>query len=124
MTLAALAFATAGCGAAGRGPSDSSPFSDPSVATTIEIRVVNLNFLDARLTAIRRGRRTRIGDITGKTEELFTLSWTVTDPLQIEIDLLGGGKCTTPTLLTDPGDLIQLQIEVRLDLSSYCRRGG
>ncbi len=121
VTLAAVALSTAACGS-GRGPSGASPFNDGEAPTTIQIQVRNLNFLDARLFAIRRGSRVRIGSITGKTDELFTLRWPFTDPLAIEIDLVGGGKCTTRSLMTDPGDLIELQIEGRLSRS--CRRGS
>ena len=92
----------------------------PDGERTIRIDVRNLNFSDATLYALRGAERVRMGIVTGKTDRTFTVPWTVSLPLQIEIDLLAGDRCTTRALPVDPGDHIDLQIETELRRSGDC----
>ena len=58
----------------------------------------------------------------GKGDETFRLTWSFPQPLSIEIDLLAGGRCVTPELQVDPGDIIELQIPIELRLGADCLR--
>lgn len=87
----------------------------------IRIEVINRNFSDATLWAISTGGRQRLGIVTGKTDATFTLDWDFSQPLQIEIDLLAGERCVTAPLQVDPGDVLELQIDVELRRSAFCR---
>lgn len=87
----------------------------------IRIEVINRNFSDATLWAISRSGRQRLGIVTGKTDASFTLDWDFPQPLQIEIHLLAGERCVTAPLQVDPGDVLELQIEVELRRSAFCR---
>ncbi|HSG48306.1 MAG TPA: hypothetical protein VLA43_10870 [Longimicrobiales bacterium] len=111
LSLLLMALVTA-CATAG------SPFTGAEGEREIEIEVLNLNFSDATLHALRMGQRIRLGVVTGKQRETFTVRWPSSLPLQIEIRLLGGERCLTREMPVDPGD--QLYLEIPIDLS----RGG
>ncbi len=87
---------------------------------TISIHVTNLNFQEARLWAVSSAGRQRIGVVGGKADAVYRISWDFSQPLQVEIDLLAGPSCTTESLIVDPGDELQLQIEMDLARMSYC----
>ena len=115
--LLVLALTGAACAA----PTQGSPFGvGPEGERTISIEVRNLNFSDATLHALRGAERVRLGTVTGKTDRTFRIEWTISVPLQIEIDLLAGERCTTRALNVDPGDAITLQIESDLRRSGDC----
>jgi hypothetical protein len=76
----------------------------------IEIHVRNLNFADARLWTLQKGSRKKLGEVTGKTSKVFLVEWPIPDELQLEINFVGGGRCSTASLMTDPGDIIDFQI--------------
>lgn len=95
------------------------PFGDPDEGT-IQIIVRNLNFSEARLYAVRRGSRSMLGIVGGKSDGEFQLDWDIPEPLQIEIHLIAGPTCTTQQLLTDPGDIIELQIESDFRATRSC----
>jgi len=107
------------------------PFESPGPAPggeeggaseSVEIRVMNLNFNDARLWLIvRGGQRQLLGTVTGKGNDSFTVPWRLSAPAAIEIDLLSGGRCTSEELMLDPGDLLDFQIPVAFDGGSRCR---
>jgi hypothetical protein len=116
-----LALSLAGCASTAGAPAED-PF-DPqgSGATNVRLLVQNLNFSDARLFAIRPGRRTSLGVVGGKQNREFSLDWAVPEPLQIEIDLLAGSKCLTREMVVDPGDVLDLQIASVFSQTSACR---
>lgn len=91
-----------------------SPFS-AALAERNEIRVdvLNNNFSDATLWAIiENARRVRLGNVTGKTDAVFTMPWDWTNQnLKIEIDLVAGPRCVTRAIPVDPGDILQLEIK-------------
>ena len=99
------------------------PFSqDLAERGEIDIKVLNLNFSDATVWAlINEGRRQRLGIVTGKTEEIFTLPWTFSEPLRIEFDLVAGPRCYTESLVVNPGDLLELQIASNAAADPSCR---
>ncbi len=110
----------AGCAASAR--SGSEPFSGAGDRpNSVQLVIQNRNFADARLYAIQRGRRTNLGTVGGAQDATFTLPWGFSDPLRIEINLLAGPTCTTPELIVDPGDILELQIAPVFDQSSFCR---
>ena len=116
---ATLVVSTAGCRAVAPGL-----FGERRARPMIRIDVTNLNFQDATLHAHRGGERHRLGTVSGKGTATYTLEWRVPLPLQIEVDLLAGGRCITRPITLDPGDQIQLQIEVDLRRTIDCTRTG
>ena len=117
-----LVLATlAGCASTAGAPAED-PF-DPqgSGAANVRLLVQNLNFSDARLFAIRPGRRISLGVVGGNQNREFSLDWTVPELLQIEINLLAGSQCLTREMLVDPGDVLDLQIASVFSQTSACR---
>ena len=53
---------------------------------------------------------------------LRTMEWRTPLPLQLEVDLLAGGRCVTRSLTVDPGDEVRFQIEVDLRSMQDCYR--
>lgn len=116
-----LALLVAGC-AAGSGGS-SRGFDTEAGAGTIRIHVTNNNFADATLWATTPEGRRRVGMVTGKREEVFTLRWDTSVDLRMEIDLLATGRCFTRAMPVDPGDQIELIIDSAFPNSALCRGG-
>lgn len=111
--------------ASGGGPQKArSPFSDDlRERKEVRIHIQNHNFSDATVwTLVRDGRRSRLGMITGKTEQVFTVPWTFSEPMRIEFDLVAGPRCTTENIMVDPGDELEMQISVDLAMMrDWCR---
>lgn len=121
-TLLALMLAVGMSACAGSGPNlNADPFEAASEGPrTISIHVTNLNFQEARLWAVSTSGRQRIGVVGGKADAVYRIPWDFSQPLQVHIDLLAGPSCTTESLIVDPGDELQLQIEVDLARMTYC----
>ena len=121
MLVAAVTVLGSACAArAGEG----NPAMTPGLEDQIEIRIVNNNFSDARLYALRPERREYIGVLTGKTEANYILDWDFSRPLVIEFSLLAGGTCTTDELIVDPGEALFLSIDSTLSTMANCRPTG
>jgi len=89
----------------------------------VQIQVRNFNFSDATVWVLEReGKRTRLGIITGKTDATFTVPWTFSSPMRVEFDLLASVRCTTESLMVDPGDILELQISVDPSSDPQCVR--
>jgi hypothetical protein len=116
---AVLVVSSSGCKAIAPGL-----FGERRGRPAIRIDITNLNFQDATIHALRGGERHRLGTVTGKGSASYTLEWRIPTPLQIEIDLLAGGRCTTRAVTVDPGERIQLQIEVDIRRQIDCGRNG
>lgn len=114
-TLVPVALVASACAAA----SQADPFSSAG-SRSIRIEVVNLNFNDATLHALRGGDRQRLGIVSGKGSASYTMDWPMPQPLRIQIDLLAGGDCTTRAMQVDPGDIIELQIELDIERDPDC----
>jgi hypothetical protein len=114
-----MLMAAAGCAAMGLGAQD--PFAGDGERELVRIHVRNLNFSEANLWAVSPSGRRRLGTVTGKGDAVYTIPWNFSERLQIEIDLLAGPRCITDPLIVDPGDELQLQIEVQLAEMSRCR---
>lgn len=96
-------------------------FTESGPPTSITLLVDNRNFTDARLYVLRRGARTTLGVIGGKSQAEYEIDWDISDPIRIEIDLLAGPTCTTEELRADPGDVLELQIEQDFMHTRGCR---
>jgi hypothetical protein len=119
LLAAVLLVSTAGCKSIAPGL-----FGEKRTKPTIRIDVTNLNFQDATLHAIRGGERQRLGTVTGKGSASYTIEWRIPLPLQIEVDLLAGGSCITRPETLDPGQSIQIQIEVDIRRMIDCNNLG
>ena len=117
LATAVFALASAGCATAG-GPD--SPFDGELQFIDVEVR--NLNWSDATLWAHRGGMRSRLGIAPGKQDKSFRMDWRNSNVLYIEIDLFGGGRCVTPELSVDPGDIIELEIPIDMRAGANCLR--
>lgn len=98
-----------------------SPFAEGSRADSqIRIEVRNRNFDDGAVYAIRLGQSMRLGTVMGQQTETFTTSWPTSLPLRVEVRFLGGARCITPELPTDPGDHIYVEIPANIALDPDC----
>jgi hypothetical protein len=111
--------ATAACASSSQGSTDL--FGERGSVDKLEVKleVTNNNGKDATLHSIEDGNRRRLlGTVTGKGTGSYTLPWRTLMPLQIEIDFLAGGRCTTRAITVEPGAVLDLQIGI--DDSSAC----
>lgn len=115
-----LGTLSAGGCSLGPSPSDTS-FGNDSRNQNIRIFVTNLNFMDATLWAVTTGTREKLGIVTGKRDAVYTLPWRGFTDLRIEIDILSGPRCFTESLPVDPGDDIELIINVEMLNSPLCK---
>jgi hypothetical protein len=120
-SLALLFFTLGLVGCSHQGPSSGSGFRPDPGSDAIRIYVTNRNFMDATVWAMTTGTRRKLGTITGKRDEVFTLPWDFATDLWLEIDMLAGGRCTTERLPVDPGDDIEVIIDVDMSGSPLCR---
>ena len=114
--LAAGATLAAACSGGDNLPD---PFA-PQSARSIQIEVENLHFNQATLHAVREGQRMRLGIVNGKSHGSWRLPWDRGQDLQIEIDILASGACITRPLQVEPGEIVELQIQSRMELSPDC----
>ena len=119
--LCALALSLGGCGTRTSYPGQD-PFAEGGgTRQELRIRVRNNNFYDASLTAIADTGRRRLGTVGGNQSAVFTIPWSFTGGLRIEIDLLAGPTCTTDFITVSPGEDVQLDIMSDFDSTPYCR---
>lgn len=111
-----LVLATTACAAGSRSTRD--PFAGGSGGATagqesrqVRVEVQNSNFNEARIEARGIGVRRRLGRVPGNQSQAFTLDWTAVAPLYFEIDLFGGGACTTRAIEVAPGRTVRLVID-------------
>ena len=117
----ALALIASAAACSQRGGALGRSFPGTGEESVIRIHVTNLNFMDATLYALTTGTRERLGILTGKKEAVYTLPLKFSTQLRIEIDLLAGDRCTTEALTVDPGDDIELIIDLDMNGSPLCR---
>lgn len=97
------------------------PFQGGAAAQEVRLRVRNSNFYDATLTAISDTGRRRLGTVGGNQTAVFTMPWSFTSGLRIEIDLLAGPTCTTDLITVSPGEDVQLEIMSEFSNTPFCR---
>lgn len=115
-----LASALLGCGHGGR--ASDTPFEGDPRDQSVRVFVTNRNFMDATIWAISTGARQKLGVVPGKGEEVFTLPWTFPTDLWLEIDMLAGDRCTTESIPVDPGDDLEVIIDLDMNGSPLCAR--
>ncbi|MDX1449945.1 MAG: hypothetical protein R3246_12875 [Acidimicrobiia bacterium] len=115
----AVCLVLVGCSTRSATPS---PF-DTDVAATgrIQLQVENMDFNDATLHAVTDGGRERIGTVSGKGQDTFTIEWPFTRDLRVEINLLASDRYTTPRLTVSPGERVRLRITTPLNRSFLIR---
>ncbi len=87
----------------------------------IRIEVQNHNFDDATLWAVvQNARRIRLGRVTGKSDAQFSIPWSFSESLSIEIDMMAGPRCLTSSVTVDPGDVLELQIQPVFSNTADC----
>ena len=59
--------------------------------------------------------------IRAETDHVFTVPWSFSNDLRIEINMVAGPTCTTEPLVVDPGDELRLQIMSAITGSDFCR---
>lgn len=108
------------CG--GMGGTVDDPFADFGDRNLFRIYVQNDNFYDARLYAIASGGvRQSLGFVGGKTDHVFTVPWSFSNELRIEINMVAGPTCVTEPITVDPGDELRLQIMSAIGSNDFCR---
>jgi len=119
MILPAL-WAFGACGGVSSALDD--PYAAPGDRNEFRLFVQNDNFYDARIyTLAGGGVRRQLGYVGGKTDGVFTVPWTFSNDLRVQIDLLAGPTCTTEVIQVDPGDDLRLQILSAISDSDFCR---
>ena len=122
LTTLSLALLATGCGGGSMATqSGGGPFAAAADGPrTVSIHVQNLNFNDATLWAVSPSGRQRLGVVGGKGDAVYRIPWTIPQTLQIEINVLAGSRCTTQPLQVDPGDTLELQIQLDLSMQQRC----
>ena len=97
--------------------------SDRNAPVSLYVR--NNNWLDARVYAVREGTRYRLGTVTSHVTEKFVLPRTVSggvDGVQLLILPIGSNASyLTQSINVFPGDVLGLEVEEHLPLSSFFR---
>ncbi|HUF76348.1 MAG TPA: hypothetical protein VMM35_08720 [Longimicrobiales bacterium] len=119
--VCAVALIAGACGTRTSYPGQD-PFADGGgTRQDIRIQVRNNNFYDASLTAIGDTGRRRLGTVGGNQSAVYTMPWSFTGGLRIEIDLLAGPTCTTEFITVSPGEDVRLEIMSDFDSTPACR---
>ena len=88
----------------------------------VTLEVTSANWMDARVYLVRDGLVTRLGLVGGPGKATFTLPKVATTPgesLQLWVEPIGTRESYLSQPFTvDPGDVVRLQIENSLSLSS------
>lgn len=88
---------------------------------TITLRVNNLNFNDATLTLVTSGTRNRLGIVSGKSTQSFSVRWPNLQELRVQISVLAGGNFTTAPVTVGPGERVELLIQENVRASQLRR---
>jgi hypothetical protein len=114
------AFLASACGSSSRPIPGQNPFAGGAAAAQIRIHIRNYNFYDATITALSDTGRRKLGTVGGNQNAVFTMPWTFSGRLSLEVDLLAGPTCTTEPITVSPGEDVDLQIQSSSG-SSFCR---
>lgn len=75
----------------------------------VQVTVENNDFRDATIYANWNGFRQRVGMVTGKTTETFTMDWR-NEWVQLQVDFIGGGGFDSDVVDVYEGDHLQFVI--------------
>jgi hypothetical protein len=116
--VAAVVVLSTACSSSG---GDQPPRSFGQAPSTVTIEVNNRNFARATLHWVTGGTRRRLGAVEGLNEVTFTIDrFSVSQPVQIEINQTAGQRCTTRQIIVDPGDVLYLEIRVNFRDTPNC----
>jgi hypothetical protein len=106
-----------------------SPFDGPgapggsTAEDPIHIEVQNLSFNDITVWALRSsGQRERVGRVTGKTDERFTIGWNVALPISFFVEQTAGRSCRTGQVGVEPNARVWLSVPSNVGAQA-CRAG-
>lgn len=98
------------------------PTAPTGVDDRIRVEVQNLNFNDATVYAMRASQRIRIGRVTGKTDQVFTIDWNVAQPIGFVVDVVGGRSCRTTQVIVEAEGRVWVSIPSDMGYG-VCRAG-
>lgn len=116
-----LLLASTACGSA-RSVNPFDPSETRPGVDRLRIEVQNLNFNDATVYAMRQSQRIRLGRVTGKSDQVFTIDWSTAVPVRFRIDLVSGPSCGTAEVPVDRNSLVWVTIPSVMGLGG-CRAG-
>lgn len=102
-------------------PEALNPFASPGSRPgegSVRVLVENQNFGDATVHALRGGERIRLGNVTGKSDETFTIRWNFSLPMEFEINIIGGQGCRIRPMTVDPGDRVFVRIPTEISMQA------
>ena len=121
ITPAAIVLLTSACATG----SANSAFenSETGANAPITLRVTNNNWSDAVIWAVRGGSRIRLGEVVSLRQESIDVPTTVltgTGRVQVLVSLIGSREAySTEEMTVYPGQVIDLQVENQLAISSW-----
>jgi hypothetical protein len=108
LTLGAiLLLPLQGCGG---GRASDNPFQRAETDERVVLRVENRNLSDARIFIRPRGRRTALAEVRSRDLVFLEFGWPRGMPLDLEVELLMGGRYRPPPLPFTPGLRVELII--------------
>jgi hypothetical protein len=110
-----------GCGLLWRSSNDDPPTRYEAAHLTVEVE--NRNFADANIYAIDGGLRVRLGRVSGKTTQTFTLEWHRFQ-IQMYIDFTGGGRTLSEIQGVSPGRVENLRLVIDVDMTRLATLRG
>jgi hypothetical protein len=93
----------------------------PVLRHPVTLRVLNYNFLQARIFVRGGGYRQRLGEVESGGDRTFEFSWPYAD-VQVEIDLISVPSTFTEPMPVLPGDTLQLEIQQSPGIAPIVRR--
>ena len=105
LPIALLAAMTLACG----GPKEEGETA-PVLRRPITLRVLNYNFMQARVFVTSGGYRKRLGEVESGADRSWEFPWPYAD-LQVEIALISVPSTFTESMPVIPGDTLQLEIQ-------------
>jgi hypothetical protein len=104
---ALLLLSMQGCGGV---QTADNPFQRAEAEERVVLRVENRNDSDARIFIRPRGRRTPLAEVRSRDLVFLEFAWPRGMPLDLEVDLLAGGRFRPSPLPMNPGIRVELII--------------
>lgn len=86
------------------------PFQRAESEERVVLRVENRNYSDARIFIRPRGRRTALAEVRSRDLVFLEFAWPRGMPLDLEVELLVGGRFRPSPLPMNPGIRVELII--------------
>jgi len=81
----------------------------------LNIEIINHNFQDVTVFANWLGVRRRLGTVSGTRTANYMIPWDRSLELQLEVDMLASPGCITRPIWANPGDVIVLEVQSRIN---------